>query len=212
MAEPPSPRHACPWELCGKRFATRGELVQHIRVHTGERPFECSVCSAAFTQRQSLKRHQRIHEDLKPYPCPHEDCTFAARAKSDLDRHMRTHTGELPFACEHPGCGAAFASRASLAKHGHSHAFGRARRGNPSHVKRAWWWLEKRKRDNSTDQVQQEPRACMTTARRVQEANFPILTNCKRQSQIPSANEPAPHLCCPFQTTDIPGSSSSNLS
>ena len=32
----------CP--VCGKQFATRHNLGQHWRVHSGERPFSCPVC------------------------------------------------------------------------------------------------------------------------------------------------------------------------
>ena len=47
--------HTC--SICGYQSDRKANLEQHLRVHTGERPFKCELCSKAFTQRSTLKRH-----------------------------------------------------------------------------------------------------------------------------------------------------------
>ncbi|XP_047542886.1 zinc finger protein 37-like [Vanessa atalanta] len=60
----PIKKKICPH--CGRAFETNRILNNHIRTHTGERPFVCDVCSAKFTQKTALVVHQRsIHKIRK---------------------------------------------------------------------------------------------------------------------------------------------------
>jgi len=35
----------CSVEGCGKTFTTQGHLTDHMRRHSGERPFKCTYCT-----------------------------------------------------------------------------------------------------------------------------------------------------------------------
>ena len=44
-------------ELCDREFAHRHNLRTHMRLHSGDLPFECSVCHRRFNSHWNLRRH-----------------------------------------------------------------------------------------------------------------------------------------------------------
>ncbi|XP_052748259.1 zinc finger protein ZFP2-like isoform X2 [Galleria mellonella] len=49
--------------VCGKGFTTNKILTNHIRTHTGERPYSCTRCSVQFAHRAALRAHQQAHDE-----------------------------------------------------------------------------------------------------------------------------------------------------
>nr|CDS26207.1 zinc finger protein [Hymenolepis microstoma] len=59
--------HICLFNNCGKVYSKMNKLMEHIRSHSGERPFVCDRegCKAAFSRQYGLKRHLAIHSSEK---------------------------------------------------------------------------------------------------------------------------------------------------
>ncbi|KAI1118766.1 hypothetical protein F5Y14DRAFT_438334 [Nemania sp. NC0429] len=96
-------------------FVTRGKLRRHMSTHSVYKPYTCSICKLGFSGQQALQQHERIHTGLKPFKCTVEGCNMAFKQKSALTMHSRVHSGEKPLQCEY--CGKAFPESSNLSKH-----------------------------------------------------------------------------------------------
>lgn len=49
----------CP-QVCGKSFNRMYNLLGHMHLHAGSKPFKCPYCSSKFNLKGNLSRHMKV--------------------------------------------------------------------------------------------------------------------------------------------------------
>ena len=111
--------YRCSFKECNKVFLKQSNLKDHIRTHTGEKPYIClhPGCGKTFSQHGNLKKHEKIHSGNKKYYCNYPNCGKKFSASYNLKIHYRCHTGEKPYKCNFPNCGRDFYDKGNLKYH-----------------------------------------------------------------------------------------------
>ncbi|XP_044132129.1 zinc finger protein 131 isoform X1 [Bufo gargarizans] len=95
--------HVC--QYCDKQFDHFGHFKEHLRKHTGEKPFQCPNCHEHFARNSTLKCHLTACQHgvgakkgrKKLYEC--QVCDSVFNCWDQFKDHLVLHTGDKPNHC-----------------------------------------------------------------------------------------------------------------
>ncbi|XP_053600886.1 zinc finger protein 287-like isoform X2 [Plodia interpunctella] len=102
---------------CGKTFTQSSSLAAHQKTHSNTTYFTCSICGKQFKHAFTLKNHLRVHENGNLI-C--NICQKSLKSKQSLKDHMHRHYNIRNYNCE--DCGDTFVTSSELLNHRKKHS------------------------------------------------------------------------------------------
>jgi len=97
-------KYFCEWLNCSRAhlpFTKRHKVCNHVRTHTGERPYVCPepLCQKKFSRQDTLAVHARKHVSVfnrsNLVRCPVDGCKKVYQTHRALSKHISVHHPEI---------------------------------------------------------------------------------------------------------------------
>lgn len=105
-------------QICNKWFAQAHNFKLHMRAHSGEKPFQCSVppCRKTFVSKNAQQCHERTHFHVKRFKC--DLCPQRFVSESNRKTHLkRTHAPDRVKNVKCDSCDSQFYDKYALKNH-----------------------------------------------------------------------------------------------
>lgn len=135
--------YVCTYEGCNKAYSNSSQLLQHSRLHTGGKPYQCNFCDKSFAFANEHKEHIRdVHIYSNSHKCSYchkvysteeelslhktkehrvecEVCNKTFSRLAYLEVHVKVHEGDGKFNCS--SCFKSFDNESNYRQHIKSH-------------------------------------------------------------------------------------------
>lgn len=100
----------------GLELPSSFQLLIPFRIHTGAKPYTCSICAKSFRRLNHFRAHEKTHTDSKPFQCC--ECNRRFASEDVYEVHLKRHAQVYPCkVCEFVGKTTIILNRHTRQKH-----------------------------------------------------------------------------------------------
>lgn len=76
-------------QVCGRSYGARSRLIEHNKTHSEAKKLKCAYCSKSFSRPHEHAQHERVHTGDKPYRCTVTGCGKQFTSYANWTKHLK---------------------------------------------------------------------------------------------------------------------------